>query len=268
MKRFAGSVMSLLLCALLLVSPAFAAGVGRRAGAASDVSAPAAAAGAPTSSDGPDEPAGPDGPDEPEDPEDPGDPDGPGEPDGPAWPDSPAPIHFADVPEDSYYFAAVQWAVAVGVTNGTGSDEEDRPLFSPGAAVTRAQAVTFLWRAMGEPEPRTNTALFSDVGPGSYYEKAVLWAVESGIAAGYGNGMFGPDDKVTRGQMLAFLWRTMGKPGETAPDDGKPWYEDAERWAAESGCVNGTAEPYATDALCPRSDVVFYLWNAILFMLE
>ena len=131
--------------------------------------------------------------------------DGPDEPDVPVWPDIPAPIHFADVPENSYYFAAVQWAVGVGVTNGTGSDEAGRPLFSPGATVTRAQAVTFLWRAMREPEPKTGTNPFSDVRPGSYYEKAVLWAVENGVANGYGNGQFGPDDPVTRGQMLTFL---------------------------------------------------------------
>ena len=187
----------------------------------------------------------------------------------PDLPGEPEPIRFADVDENTYYAAAVDWAVGVGVTNGTKlNDENGKSWFSPDDTVTRGQAVTFLWRAMGEPAPETEKNSFADVVPGSYYEKAVLWAVENGITNGYGDGRFGPGDTVTRGQMLVFLWRTMGRPGETAPYDGKPWYADAERWGDDSGCVYGTDAAYSTGAQCPRKDVVFYLWNAILWKLS
>ena len=180
--------------------------------------------------------------------------------------DEPEPeyIRFADVSDIAYYAPAVQWAVICGVTNGTKlNDENGLNWFSPEMTVTRGQAVTFLWRAMWCPEPETEENTFSDVAAGSYYEQAVLWAVENGITNGTGGGKFSPDDPVTRGQMLTFLWRTVGRPGDT----GDPvWYADAENWAAEFGIADGTAEPYATGADCPRSDVVYYLYHAILSM--
>ena len=168
------------------------------------------------------------------------------------------------MPDSAYYAQAVQWAVGVGVTNGTGSDSSGRPLFSPGSTVTRGQAVTFLWRAMWEPEPETTGNVFTDVKAGDYYEQAVLWAVENGITNGTGGGRFSPNDPVTRGQMLTFLWRTLGEPGATGYYQGKPWYEDVERWGRESGCIYGTAQPYSTNAQCPRSDVVYYLYQALM----
>ena len=176
---------------------------------------------------------------------------------------------FADVDPFAYYAPAVQWAVAVGVTKGTGTDAAGSALFSPADTVTRGQAVTFLWRAMGEPEPETETNLFSDVAAGSYYEKAVLWAVEKGVTNGTvwdeesGIFEFSPDAPVTRGQMLTFLWRAMGRPGETEPYEGKAWNADAEAWAAEYGVADGTAEAYAAGAECPRGDVVYYLFRAM-----
>ncbi len=189
-------------------------------------------------------------------PEDPAEPEQPGEPE---------PIRFADVDEYAYYAPAVEWAVGVGVTNGTKlNDENGKNWFSPDDTVKRGQAATFLWRAMGQPEPQTKENPFRDVVPGSYYEQAVLWAVENGITNGTGDGQFSPDAPVTRGQMLTFLWRTMGRPMETEPYEGKQWYSDAESWAYESGCLGDVAGSYSNGEPCPRCDVVYYLFQAVL----
>lgn len=174
--------------------------------------------------------------------------------------------------ELAYYAPAVTWAVTCGVTNGMGWDEQGNALFMPEFQVNRGQAVTFLWRANWCPEPETTDNRFSDVAAGSYYEKAVLWAIENGITNGTtwdeeaGVYEFSPDAPVTRGQMLTFLWRSVDKPGETETYEGKQWFSDAERWGDESGCIYGTAEAYETGAQCPRADVVYYLWQAVLSM--
>ena len=194
----------------------------------------------------------------------PGDIDEPEDPDEPGEDDEPQPLRFADVDETAYYAPAVEWAVMCGVTNGTKlNDENGLNWFSPDATVTRGQAVTFLWRAMWEPEPETQSNPFTDVSPKAYYYDAVLWAVENGITNGVSADSFAPNAPVTRGQLLTFLWRTVGKPGATGEG---AWYADAERWAAEFGIAEGTAEAYATGAKCPRSDVVYYLYHAILTM--
>ena len=190
-----------------------------------------------------------------------------GEPEQPK-PDWPGPAVFADVDDTVYYAPAVKWAVRAGVTNGTGTDASGRALFSPDAAVTRGQAVTFLWRSRGEPEPATAQNPFADVQETDYFCKAVLWAVENGITNGTGADAFSPDAPVTRGQMLTFLWRTLGEPGKTEPAEGKPWYADAEAWADETGLTAGTAEAYSTAANCPRSDVVYYLCKAVMLMTD
>ena len=101
-----------------------------------------------------------------------------------------------------------------------------------------------------------------------YFCKAVLWAVENGITNGTGADAFSPDAPVTRGQMLTFLWRTLGESGKTEPAEGKPWYADAEAWADETGLTAGTAEAYSTAANCPRSDVVYYLCKAVMLMTD
>ena len=202
-------------------------------------------------------------------------PDRPGwdEPDGPEQPepDGPGPAVFADVDDLAYYAPAVNWAVALGVTKGTGADAAGNPLFSPADTVTRGQAVTFLWRSMGEPEPETAENPFWDVSETDYSYKAVLWAVENGITNGTGadaegHNCFSPGDTVKRGQMLTFLWRTQGEPGKTGDYEGKQWYSDAEAWAGGTGVADGTAEAYSTAADCPRSDVVYYLYHAALLM--
>lgn len=170
-------------------------------------------------------------------------------------PSAPA-VTFTDVKEDAYYAPAVQWAVQNNVTNGIGDG-----LFGADAPLTRAQAVTFLWRASGCPEPTSAASSFADVtDPNAYYYKAVLWAVENGITNGVGDNRFGNDSSVTRGQMITFLWRTMGKPNEQA---GGEWYTAPESWAKENGLLSGTAEEYTTNGVCPRADVVYYLWREL-----
>ena len=197
------------------------------------------------------------------------DPEAPHAPDETEEPE-PEPIVFADVPEDVYYTPAVNWAVAIGVTNGTKlNDENGLNWFSPDETVTRGQAVTFLWRSRGCPEPETAENPFADVLETDYFYKAVLWAVENGVTNGtgkdeQGNMLFSPKQSVTRGQMITFLWRTMGKPGYTG--EGYGGYADAEYWAHEVGCLGDIAASYTTGAACPRSDVVYYLFQAVLLM--
>jgi hypothetical protein len=110
---------------------------------------------------------------------------------------------FVDVKSDAYYYKAVLWAVENGITNGTGSNT-----FSPYDVCDRAQAVTFLWRAKGSPEPATATNPFTDVKTGQFYTKAVLWAVENGVTNGTGNNSFSPSETCSRGQIVTFLYRT------------------------------------------------------------
>ncbi len=162
---------------------------------------------------------------------------------------------FSDVRADDYFAQAVIWAKDTGVTDGT-----TLTTFSPANTVKRGQAVPFLWRAMGEPEPMMQVNPFSDVKASEYFCKAVLWAVENGITDGTGDTTFSPEKPVTRGQMITFLWRTLGKPGETGAG---PWYADAENWGNLNGFLAGTAESYTTAANCPRGDVVYYLWQAV-----
>ena len=120
-------------------------------------------------------------------------------------PESSGNTAFADVPADSYYAAAVAWAAENGITNGTGSG-----CFSPDAPCTRAQIVTFLWRAAGEPESSGSTA-FADVPAGSYYAAAVAWAAENNVTNGTGSGCFSPDDLCTRAQIVTLLYRQLTK---------------------------------------------------------
>ncbi len=162
---------------------------------------------------------------------------------------------FADVQDYAYYADAVKWAVDTDVTKGT-SDAE----FSPYAELTRAQAVTFLWRAMGSPSPTTVINPFKDVKLGSYYYDAVLWAMENGITNGLSPTIFGVDGTVTRGQIITFLWRTEGKPD----DEGGEWYESAEKWASSKNLLSGTSKAYSTNGICSRADVVFYIWRALV----
>ena len=171
---------------------------------------------------------------------------------------------FQDVPDDAYYFEAVNWAVANNVTNGT-----SETTFSPNVGCTRAQVVTFLWRAAGQPEPTEGTNPFTDVKEGAYYYKAVLWAVEKGITNGTSETTFDPDETCTRAQIVTFLWRREGKPAPTGANnpfaDVKPsaYFGSAVLWAVEKGITNGTSETtFEPNEDCTRAQVVTFLWRA------
>ena len=171
---------------------------------------------------------------------------------------------FQDVPDDAYYFEAVNWAVANNVTNGT-----SETTFSPNVGCTRAQVVTFLWRAAGQPEPTEGTNPFTDVKEGAYYYKAVLWAVEKGITNGTSETTFDPDETCTRGQIVTFLWRREGKPAPTGANnpfaDVKPsaYFGSAVLWAVETGITNGTSETtFEPNEDCTRAQVVTFLFRA------
>ena len=168
---------------------------------------------------------------------------------------------FVDVLEDAFYAEAVAWAVERGITNGT-----DETHFSPNAPCTRAHMVTFLWRAAGSPEPAGTDTGFQDVKAGSYYEKAVAWAVENGITNGVDESRFAPDDTVTRAQTVAFLFR-YAKASALVSDrfvDVSPeaWYAEAVAWAAEKGITKGVdAAHFAPNDDCVRGQIVTFLYR-------
>ena len=177
-----------------------------------------------------------------------------------AAPQTPA---FVDVPKGSYYEVAVGWAVEKGITNGTGNGR-----FSPDATCTRAQIVTFLWRAAGSPAPKSMSS-FSDVPAEAFYAKAVAWAVEKGITSGTGEGKFSPDATCTRAQAVTFLYRAFGSPavsGSAAFSDvpSTAFYADAVAWAAKKGITTGIGGGlFGSDDNCTRGQIVTFLWRAM-----
>ena len=169
---------------------------------------------------------------------------------------------FADVPAGAYYAPAVNWAVSKGVTTGTGDG-----VFSPEASCTRAQMVTFLWRTAGSPEAGGENP-FTDVEPGAYDEKAVLWAAERGITRGTDGPRFSPDDTVSRGQSVTFLYRLAGEetdaPNPFADVKEDAFCYDSVRWAADKGVTTGrTADRFAPSEDCTRAQIVTFLYRAL-----
>ena len=170
---------------------------------------------------------------------------------------------FADVKPVDYFYDAVQWAVENGITNGV-SDT----LFNSDADCTRAQAVTFLWRAAGAPEPEDADS-FTDVPKDSYYAKAAAWAVENGIASGVSATEFAPDAICTRAQIVTFLWRAEKAPAVDAESaftdvESDAYYADAVQWALKNGVTNGTsASAFNPDASCTRAQIVTFLWRTL-----
>ena len=168
---------------------------------------------------------------------------------------------FADVATDTYYYDAVKWAVNKGITNGV-----SETLFGPDQACTRAQIVTFLWRAAGSPEPKSGSS-FADVAADAYYAKAVAWAVENGITKGTSETTFHPDETCTRAQGVTFLYRALGKLAaaqagftDVAADS---YYADAVNWAAENGVTKGISETlFGPDGSCTRAQIVTFLYRA------
>ena len=171
-------------------------------------------------------------------------------------------LPFVDVPASAYYYDAVAWAVENGVTGGTTATT-----FSPNNACTRAQMVTFLWRAAGEPEPETTVNPFTDVSTSAYYYEAVLWAVERGITNGTSATTFSPDTTVTRGQTVTFLWRNAGSPAVSgsgfADVAADAYYATAVAWAANEGITSGTsATAFSPNNACTRAQIVTFLYRA------
>ena len=171
---------------------------------------------------------------------------------------------FVDVPEGSYYEEAVAWAVENGITKGT-SDTT----FEPNGICTRAQAVTFLWRAAGSPAPKTSTIPFTDVKAGSYYYDAVLWAVENGITKGTSDTTFSPDVTCSRAQIVTFLWRSQGVPAAGAVNPftdvkADAYYADAVLWAVKEDVTKGTTDTtFDPNADCTRAQIVTFIWRAL-----
>lgn len=171
---------------------------------------------------------------------------------------------FTDVPSGSYYEEAVRWAAENGVTAGT-----DSAHFSPDGICTRAQAVTFLWRAAGSPAPKSATMPFTDVAADSYCYNAVLWAVENGITKGASDAAFSPDKTCTRAQIVTFLWRSQNAPAagssnpftDVAAGD---YYAGAVLWAVKNDITKGTgATTFSPDADCTRAQIVTFLWRTL-----
>ena len=172
------------------------------------------------------------------------------------------PLHFTDVSDGSYYYDAVNWAVSNGITDGTSATT-----FSPDNICTRAQMVTFLWRAAGSPTPHSGSNPFVDVPADAYYYTAVLWAVEQGITTGTSVTTFSPDDTVTRSQTVTFLWRYSGSPeagGSSFADvEADAYYATAVAWAAGEGITSGTsATTFSPYDPCTRAQIVTFLYRA------
>ena len=169
---------------------------------------------------------------------------------------------FVDVATGSYYEDAVDWAVENGITQGT-----DDTHFSPDGICTRAQAVTFLWRAAGSPEPETRAMPFTDVPVGSYYYDAVLWAVENGITKGTSDTTFSPNMTCTRAQIVAFLWRSEKSPAAGTANPfadvkSTAYYAVAVLWAVKENITKGTTNTtFSPNADCTRAQIVTFLWR-------
>lgn len=173
---------------------------------------------------------------------------------------------FTDLKQSEYYYDPVLWAVHHNpqITNGMSTGK-----FAPSASCTRAQVVTFLWRAMGCPEPEASACPFADVASSQYYYKAVLWAAENGITTGATATTFAPNMTVTRAQFVTFLWRAVGKPAANGANPFKDvsssqYYYDAVLWAVQNGITTGvTATTFVPNSPCTRGQVVTFLYRQL-----
>ena len=169
---------------------------------------------------------------------------------------------FADVATDAYYYEAVKWAVGKGITTGVGDN-----LFAPEQPCTRAQIVTFLWRAAGSPEPKGTAAGMTDVVSGSYYEKAVAWAIENGVTTGTTATTFSPDATCTRAQAVTFLARALNAKAASAAEfsdvPADSYFANAVAWASANGVTEGVGNGlFAPDNNCTRGQIVSFLFRA------
>ena len=169
---------------------------------------------------------------------------------------------FYDVPNNAYFYEAVKWAVKNGITTGVGNN-----LFAPEQPCTRAQIVTFLWRAAGSPEPKGAASGMTDVVSGSYYEKAVAWAIENGITTGTTTSTFSPDATCTRAQAVTFLARALNAKAASAAEFSDvptgSYFADAVAWAAANGVTEGIGGGlFGSDNDCTRGQIVTFLYRA------
>ena len=168
---------------------------------------------------------------------------------------------YRDVSKDSYYYDAVQWASDKGITNGVSDG-----VFAPDWVCTRGQIVTFLWRSVGSPAPKTAEMPFTDVAEDAYYAQAVLWAVENGITKGTSETTFSPDQTCTRAHAVAFLYRLAGSPAVTGSSfqdvTADAYYNAAIAWAVQQGITKGTSETtFSPNETCTRAQIVTFLYR-------
>ena len=171
---------------------------------------------------------------------------------------------FTDVPSGAYYEDAVIWAVKNEITGGTSATT-----FDPNGFCTRAQAVTFLWRAAGSPAPKSTAMPFTDVPAGSYYYDAVLWAIENGVTKGTSDTTFSPNANCSRGQIVTFLWRSQKSPDAAAANPftdvaANAYYTSAVLWAVEKSITGGTsATTFSPSANCTRAQIVTFIYRCM-----
>lgn len=186
----------------------------------------------------------------------------PGDPENPEEPEEPSGLPFKDVHSGDYFYNPVKWAVENGITSGTSATA-----FSPNAGCTRAQAMTFLWKAAGQPEPTRTSNPFRDVKSSDYYYKAVLWAVENNITAGTSATTFGPNEGCTRGQIMTFLYKAAGSPSVSGSNpfrdvaSGDYFYRPV-LWAVRNNITAGTsATTFSPNDGCTRGQIVTFLYK-------
>ena len=172
---------------------------------------------------------------------------------------------FIDVKSGDYFHDAVQWAVNNSITDGTSKDT-----FSPRMSCTRAQMVTFLWRAAGSPKATSMKNSFADVDSSAYYADAILWAIENGITKGTSEDTFSPNMTVTRGQSVTFLHRAAGTPAADKDSgfrdvEASAYYADAVAWASQNGITDGTGDgKFSPNTDCTRAQIVTLMYRSNL----
>lgn len=177
--------------------------------------------------------------------------------------DTKTPSPFRDITPSDYFYDAAMWARNNGIAKGQGSRQ-----FNPNATCTRAEMLTFLWRACGSPEPTGSGKRFKDVPAGAYYEKAIQWAADNKIVKGAGSGKFNPGATITRAEAVTFLYREAGSPtavpGNKFADVGSnAYYAGPVQWAVDNGIAKGVKKTkFSPDEACTRAQIVTFLYRA------
>lgn len=175
------------------------------------------------------------------------------------------PMTFEDVEDSDYYYDSVRWAVEHGITEGTSNTT-----FAPKDFCSRGQVITFLWKALGSPEPLHSTNPFTDVPSDAYYTKAILWASENGIASGTTDSTFSPEAPCSRAQVMTFLWKMKGQPDPESTESPFPdvtssdYFYQPVLWASEENITTGLIDSrFGAQDQCNRAQVVTFLWHVL-----